>query len=270
MGVVILALNKFGFVPRTWITESAAQVGSAIEIILLSFALAERLYDAMQRRFVAENESIVIKEELIQTQQKQNQVLEKEVASRTCELEKALDKVQILNEELSDLSTMDQVTGVRNRRYFDDMLDREFRRGLRNKSSLSLIMLDLDHFKSVNDNYGHLAGDLCLKTVANAMYNIVKRPPDLVCRYGGEELAIILPDTLHQGAMTIAERIRHQIEHLTIEISEKKIAITASLGVATLVPNNHKTPSFLIEMADKALYRAKNSGRNCTKSAEQV
>lgn len=270
VGVVILALNKFGFVPRTWITESAAQVGSAIEIILLSFALAERLYDAMQRRFVAENESIVIKEELIQTQQKQNQVLEKEVASRTCELEKALDKVQILNEELSDLSTMDQVTGVRNRRYFDDMLDREFRRGLRNKSSLSLIMLDLDHFKSVNDNYGHLAGDLCLKTVANAMYNIVKRPPDLVCRYGGEELAIILPDTLHQGAMTIAERIRHQIEHLTIEISEKKIAITASLGVATLVPNNHKTPSFLIEMADKALYRAKNSGRNCTKSAEQV
>lgn len=270
VGVVVLAMNKFGIVPRTWLTESSAQIGSVIEIILLSFALAERLYDAMQRRLVAEDESISIKEELIQTQQKQNQMLESQVAARTDELEKALEKVKILNNELSDLSTMDQVTGVRNRRYFDDMIDREFRRCLRNRSPLSLIMLDLDYFKDVNDTYGHLAGDLCLKMVANAMYQIVKRPPDLVCRYGGEEIGIILPDTNSKGAMIIAERIRHQIENLNIVFSEQKIAITASLGVASFVPNNNKTAQSLIELADKALYQAKSDGRNRTRSSENI
>lgn len=262
LGIVILSMNKFGLIPRNLFTESAAQIGSAIEIILLSFALAERLYDAMNRRFIAETESIQIKEELIETQHKQNLILENEVESRTQDLQKALEKVKVLNEELSDLSTMDQVTGVRNRRYFDDMLDREFRRALRNRSELSLIMVDLDRFKSVNDTFGHLAGDLCLKTVSNAIYNIVKRPPDLVCRYGGEELAIILPDTNHDGAMMIAERIRLQIENLQIEFSGKKIAITASLGVSSFIPNNHKTAGLLIELADKALYQAKSDGRN--------
>lgn len=262
VGIVILSMNKFGLIPRNMFTESAAQIGSAIEIILLSFALAERLYDAMQRRFVAEKESIHVKEELIQNQQEQNQRLEREVASRTEDLQIALNKVKVLNEELSDLSTMDQVTGVRNRRYFDDMLDREFRRALRNRSAIALIMVDLDHFKSVNDNYGHLAGDLCLKTIANAIYNIVKRPPDLVCRYGGEELAIILPDTDHQGAMLIAERIRLHIEALSIDFAGQKISVTASLGVADFIPNNNKTAGLLIELADKALYQAKTAGRN--------
>tara|TARA_R110001592_G_scaffold103247_2_gene290970 strand:+ start:6907 stop:8757 length:1851 start_codon:yes stop_codon:yes gene_type:complete len=266
IGIVILSLNKFGLIPRTTITESAAQIGSAIEIILLSFALAERLYDAMQRHFIAEKESIHIKEELIQTQKKQNLDLESKVESRTQDLQIALEKVKTLNDELSDLSTLDQVTGIRNRRYFDDMLDKEFRRALRNRSKLSLIMVDLDHFKKVNDNHGHLAGDLSLKTVANTMYNIVQRPPDLVCRYGGEELAIILPDTDHDGAMKIAERIRHQIEHLHIKFANQKISITASLGVASFIPNNNKTPSLLIELADKALYQAKKDGRNCTRS----
>lgn len=270
VGVVILAMSKFGILPRTWITESAAQIGSAIEIILLSFALAERLYDAVQRRFMAEDESIIIKEELIQTQQKQNQILESEVTARTQDLKAALNKVNILNNELSDLSTMDQVTGVRNRRYFDDMLKKEFRRAFRNHSNISLIMLDLDHFKSVNDTHGHLAGDLCLKTIANAIYNIVKRPPDLVCRYGGEELAIILPETDLKGAMIIAERIRHQIESLQIKFSGETISVTASLGVSSFTPNSNKTPNLLIELADNALYQAKNEGRNCTRSRGNI
>ena len=270
IGTVILAMNKFGLIPRTVMTESAAQIGSAIEIILLSFALAERLHDAMQRRFIAERESIHFKEELFLTQKKQNEELESEVAARTHDLQIALKTVRSLNDELSDLTTMDQVTGVRNRRYFDDMLDKEYRRALRNHSVLSLIMIDLDHFKNVNDTYGHLAGDLCLKTTANAMYNIVKRPPDLVCRYGGEELAIILPDTKHHGAMIIAERIRNQIESLEIVFASKKIKITASLGVASFVPNTNKSAGLLIELADKALYQAKKEGRNCIRSIDSL
>ena len=270
VGVVVLAMNKFGIIPRTGVTESSAQIGSAIEIILLSFALAERLYDAMQRRFAAEQESVKIKEELILTQQKQNLSLESEVLARTEDLQTALQQVKKLNAELQDLSTLDQVTGVRNRRYFDDMLETEFRRALRNRSCLSLIMLDLDHFKEVNDTHGHQAGVLCLKSVANAMYAIVKRPPDLVCRYGGEELAIILPDTEHSGAMLIAERIRRQIEALHIVFAGTKIPVTASFGVGSFVPNNHKTPANLIELADKALYQAKAAGRNRVVSANKL
>ncbi|WP_304440942.1 7TM diverse intracellular signaling domain-containing protein, partial [Oleiphilus sp. HI0132] len=127
IGTVILAMNKFGLLPRNGLTESAAQIGSAIEIILLSFALAERLHDATSRRFKAEAETLQVKEKLIETKQMQNEALEVEVEQRTRDLRLALEKVNKLNSELEDLSTLDQVTGVRNRRYFDEMMEREFR-----------------------------------------------------------------------------------------------------------------------------------------------
>lgn len=270
LGISILALNKLGIIPRTGFTESAAQIGSAIEIVLLSFALAERLYDATQRRFAAERESLRMKEKLISTQKKQNQELESRVKLRTQDLQAALETVNNLNKELSDLSTMDQVTGVRNRRYFDDILSKEFGGALGGQSHLSLIMIDLDYFKKINDTYGHLAGDLCLKMVANTVHNVVQRTSDLVCRYGGEELAIVLPDTDQQGAVNIAERIRSEIERLDIIFANQTISITASLGVASFIPDSDKTVELLIELADKALYRAKNEGRNCTRSINLV
>lgn len=270
LGISILALNKLGIIPRTGFTESAAQIGSAIEIVLLSFALAERLYDATQRRFTAERESLRMKEKLISTQKKQNQELESRVNSRTQDLQAALEKVNTLNKELSDLSTMDQVTGVRNRRYFDDILSKEFGGALGGQSHLSLIMIDLDYFKRINDTYGHLAGDLCLKMVASTVHNVVQRTSDLVCRYGGEELAIVLPDTDQQGAMNIAERIRNEIERLDIIFANQVIGITASLGVASFIPDSDKTAELLIDLADKALYQAKNEGRNCTRSINLI
>jgi len=266
VGTVVLAMNKFGLLPRTWMTESAAQIGSAIEIILLSFALAERLHDANKRQLLAETETLRISEQLVYEQRKQNEVLEGKVEERTEDLLLALDKVKKLNEELSDLSTMDQVTGIRNRRYFDDMLMREFGRGKRNQSTLSLIMIDLDFFKSVNDTHGHLIGDLCLKTVATAIYDVVKRPPDLVCRYGGEELAVILPETSLEGAMMLAERVRQEIEALEIPSENGVVKITASLGVSSLIPSNNMAGDVIISLADSALYEAKSNGRNQVKS----
>jgi diguanylate cyclase len=248
------------------LTESAAQIGSAIEIILLSFALAERLHDANKRQLYAEIETLRISEELVSAQRKQNEVLERRVDERTQDLRQALDNVKKLNEELSDLSTMDQVTGVRNRRYFDDMLVREFRRGWRNQSTLSLIMIDLDHFKLVNDNHGHLVGDLCLQMASKAIYDVVKRPPDLVCRYGGEELAVILPETSLEGAMILAERIRHQLEILEIPSENGAVRITASVGVSSLVPSGDVESNTIISLADSALYEAKQGGRNQVKS----
>ncbi len=165
---------------------------------------------------------------------------------------------------------MDQVTGVRNRRYFDDILSKEFGGALGGQSHLSLIMIDLDYFKRINDTYGHLAGDLCLKMVASTVHNVVQRTSDLVCRYGGEELAIVLPDTDQQGAINIAERIRNEIERLDIIFANQVIGITASLGVASFIPDSDKTAELLIDLADKALYQAKNEGRNCTRSINLI
>lgn len=262
IGTVILAMNKFGLLPRNGLTESAAQIGSAIEIILLSFALAERLHDATSRRFKAEAETLQVKEKLIETKQMQNEALEVEVEQRTRDLRLALEKVNKLNSELEDLSTLDQVTGVRNRRYFDEMMEREFRRGRRNGRELALIMIDLDNFKSVNDTYGHQAGDQCLKTVASEVYRLVKRPPDLVCRYGGEELAVVLPETKLEGAVLIGERIRAHIEALWIDTGDERIQVTASVGVSACMPNEESSTHALVEMADQALYQAKLNGRN--------
>lgn len=262
IGTVVLAMNKFGFLPRNFATESAAQIGSAIEIILLSFALAERLHDATNRRFMAEAETRKIGETLLETQKSQNEALEVEVEQRTRDLSLALAKVQKLNGELEDLSTIDQVTGIRNRRYFDEMLEREFRRGWRNQRELSLIMIDLDHFKSVNDTYGHQAGDQCLKVVSTEIYRLVKRPPDLACRYGGEELAVVLPETKLDGAQILADRIRAHIEALWIETLEGRIQVTASIGVSACMPSGETSITHLIEQTDQALYRAKEKGRN--------
>lgn len=269
LGTVVLAMNKFGILPRTFITESAAQFGSALEIILLSFALAERLHDANNRRFVAEKAASRANEKLVEAQRSQNEFLESQVELRTKELSQALDKVKTLNEELHDLSTLDQVTGVRNRRYFDELLEKEFRRAARNHSMMSLIFIDLDHFKRINDEYGHLAGDAVLKHVAAALYRVVKRPPDLVCRYGGEELAVILPETHAEGAQMLAERMRAEIEALIVEHGGEEIRVTGSLGVCTMVPQQDDTIARLINRADDALYEAKRLGRNKVVSAVQ-
>lgn len=266
IGIGILAMNKLGIIPRNGFTESAAQIGSVIEIVLLSFALAERLYDEIQRRFEAEREIMQIKENLILTQKKQKQELESRVKSRTQDLQSALEKVKELNLELFNLSTMDQVTGVHNRRYFDNALHQTYGGAIDKQSELSLIMIDLDYFKKINDTYGHLAGDLCLKEVARTVRNIVKRTSDLVCRYGGEELVVILSDTPHEQALKIAERIRHDIEGLNVVFAGQVIRVTASLGVASVIPDNQKTSALLIDQADKALYQAKAEGRNCIRS----
>lgn len=268
IGALVLAMNKFGFLPRTPLTESAAQIGSAVEIILLSFALAERLHDATGRRFKAEAETLRMNKELVKVKEQQNEALEIEVELRTTALRKALDKLNKLNVELEDLSTLDQVTGVRNRRYFDEMIEREFARCRRNKADLSLLMIDLDHFKSVNDTYGHQAGDKCLKIVASEVYRLVKRPPDLVCRYGGEELAIILPETKLEGAMLIGERLRSHIEQLWIETEEGRFQVTASLGAGTCLPSDSTSVHALVEEADQALYQAKSLGRNRVEKLE--
>jgi len=168
---------------------------------------------------------------------------------------------------LENLSSTDGLTGIPNRRNFDQFLDREWRSALRNLAPLSLIMMDVDYFKLYNDHYGHLVGDDCLRQVAQTLARTLLRPLDLVARYGGEEFACVLPDTEHEGAVGVAARLREKIEALNIPHVASPIAdhITLSFGVATLIPQADQLPSFLIERADLLLFEAKQQGRNQVK-----
>ena len=165
---------------------------------------------------------------------------------------------------LSHLALTDGLTDVPNRRSFDERLEREWRRGLRSDRPLSLIMIDIDHFKEFNDHYGHPAGDECLRCVARIIDDTLDRPGDMVARYGGEEFACILPETNQGGATGLAERLRMAVAGAEIvhEASTTYPFVTISVGVATLVPDYIRKASILIEMADDALYSAKKGGRN--------
>lgn len=162
------------------------------------------------------------------------------------------------------LARIDTLTGIANRRLFDEALESEWKRAQRNEGCLSLLIADIDYFKRYNDRLGHPAGDLCLKRVAESMASAARRPGDLAARIGGEEFAFILPSTGWRDAAAIAERIREdvlalQIPHPASPISE---CITVSLGVAEIRPDGDGPPDDLIEAADTALYRAKSRGRN--------
>jgi diguanylate cyclase (GGDEF)-like protein len=177
-------------------------------------------------------------------------------------------RLQVLNEELLQLSATDGLTQVANRRYFDERFVSEFSRGSRESTSLSLIMIDVDFFKLYNDELGHVAGDECLARIAISIRDSLKRPTDLVARYGGEEFVVLLPVTPPEGASKLAEEIRQNIEALKIAHPRSPISayVTVSLGVtgAAQIGKTSKR-EMLLQKADQALYRAKQGGRNNVK-----
>jgi two-component system, chemotaxis family, response regulator WspR len=174
-------------------------------------------------------------------------------------------QLEVKNAELQQLSTVDGLTGLANRRRFDEVLDQECRRARRESLPLALIMTDVDFFKKYNDSYGHQGGDECLRRVAGVLAQAARRPADLAARYGGEEFALVLPHTTVEGAATVAEALRAGVAALNIvhESSTAASYVTLSLGVAVAEPEGPDLdPDKLIEHADAALYDAKRSGRN--------
>jgi len=189
---------------------------------------------------------------------------------RNLELEKIIN---IRTKELSDANSLlqtqcntDGLTNISNRRHFDYLLLQEWNRGQRSGTPLGVIMLDIDHFKNLNDDYGHLVGDHCLQRLAQGLSQSARRGGELVARYGGEEFVMILPDTDIQAAFETAKHIQEMILSLAIPHARSSIGIvTVSMGVASLQPSIDKSPVELIQRADSALYRAKLAGRNCIK-----
>jgi diguanylate cyclase (GGDEF)-like protein len=171
---------------------------------------------------------------------------------------------KLAEEEVLNLSRIDGLTNIPNRRYFDDFLDNEWKRCLRLGMPISLAIIDLDHFKLLNDTYGHKAGDECLKSVGRVLKQFSKRPSDICARHGGEEFAIVYGDTSLDQAKTLAIILLNEIRSLNIpnEKSPTLSTLTASIGLATMHPNEENSESDLIHKSDKLLYSAKKNGRN--------
>jgi diguanylate cyclase (GGDEF)-like protein/PAS domain S-box-containing protein len=174
---------------------------------------------------------------------------------------------KLLQDQLAHMAFVDGLTGIDNRRSFDEAIDREWKRALRSGSPLSLILFDVDHFKAFNDTYGHLSGDDCLRAIATTLRECIKRPEDLVARYGGEELAVLLPETETAGAEVVANRVCSRVRDLCIPHSHNdgRGIVTISGGVSTAISGGAgsiRMPEGLLQAADSALYKAKSLGRN--------
>jgi diguanylate cyclase (GGDEF)-like protein len=184
--------------------------------------------------------------------------------ARENQLEIRNRELQAVNQELLQLSLVDPVTGVANRRQFNEMMDRAWRSAARHQFEIGLILMDIDFFKGYNDHLGHPAGDDCLRRVANELAAGLLRPDDFLGRYGGEEFAVILPRTDLAGAAVVADRLRSNVESLGILHPASPAAgyVTISQGLACALPAPASAPSSLIALADEALYEAKRCGRN--------
>ncbi|TGE33768.1 diguanylate cyclase [Desulfosporosinus sp. Sb-LF] len=177
---------------------------------------------------------------------------------------KELLELKETNFHLENLSTLDGLTGIPNRRSFDQFIEMSWKNSMREQQTLALVMADIDYFKAFNDNYGHLKGDDCLRLVAKTLVTSIKRPIDFVARYGGEEFIAVLPNTDKIGALLVAERMRRNIEHLAITHEHSMVAscVTISLGITDIIPQQADTILELIQTVDNALYQAKQLGRN--------
>ncbi len=184
--------------------------------------------------------------------------------AREIELLKAKEELERVNKELARLAIEDGLTGLANRRHFEEVLQREWRRHLREETPLGLIILDVDYFKRYNDTYGHRKGDECLQKVAQILKTVAHRPADLAARYGGEEFALILPNTEMPGVKYLAKLINKRVVELQIphETSEVSSVVTVSVGCSVSFWNNDASPEALIQKADQALYQSKANGRN--------
>ncbi|MBI5925123.1 MAG: diguanylate cyclase [Aquabacterium sp.] len=248
LGVLLTSLHMFGIVQRNFLTEYSMQIGSMLEFTLLSFALAHRVKLA--------------REEYERLQLAHATELEHRVQDRTRDLDKAMTELTKANERLQELTEQDALTGLKNRMFLSERMPEVWRQAQRWHTPVSVLMIDVDHFKRVNDDHGHLAGDEALKQVAGVIAHAVQRPGDHALRYGGEEFLVLLPQTHTVGAAHIAETIRLGVQSLDFRHEGKPIPLTVSIGLASVVPTIDLPPQALLNAADQLLYQAKQNGRN--------
>lgn len=247
-GTLVFAAVSLGLLPKNLFTEYGMQIGSAAELILLSFALAYRI-----NVLKADNERI---------QREAREQLEARVRARTAELDATLRRLEDANRKLEDFSRRDGLTGVYNRRHLDALLMAALSELRERRQPLSLLMVDVDHFKQVNDRHGHLGGDDCLRAVSDRIRALLAEERAALARYGGEEFVVILPAAPRDHALRVAERLRAGIAGEPVQLDGAEAHITISVGVHTVEGSAGCGAAELLRLVDGALYDAKNSGRN--------
>ncbi len=248
VGAMLYATLSFGLIDKMFLTEYGLLIGSALEMMLLSVALGYR-YASLRN----ENERLV---------GESRQALESKVAERTDELSRALEQLSQANARLREFSRRDGLTGVFNRRHFQDALNAMLSAAQMAREPVTVLMADLDNFKNINDSYGHLAGDDCLRWVSQRMQEALSDRDALVARFGGEEFVIALPNTDSKLGLQLAERVRGDVSEAPIMVHGRPVRVTVSIGMHTFDPDRPELSETLIERADRALYRAKAAGRD--------
>lgn len=248
LGACITIFDKMGLMPSSSFNASAVYIGFILMALVQAFALSYRIK-------VTNDLHEASQEELLAAQKQLNSELDILVRKRTEELEN-------VNERLLKLSSTDGLTKLRNRRFFDESLEREYRSAFRNKTHIGVLILDIDHFKLVNDNYGHPFGDICLKEMGEIVKQSVHRVTDVTARYGGEEFIILLPNTNFKGVLCVANVIRDKVKAHIFEDENHSINLTISIGATAEIPDVLEGAPAMIERADKLLYQAKDNDRD--------
>lgn len=282
--LVIFTAAKTGVIYNEFMAVYGLRIGISFEILIFSFALSFRINQERQEKAQAlqqanqertaklqaqelalqrEIEASQAKEEALQVEIRHRENLEKVVIERTADLERTLQELEKSNRELALLSSRDSLTGLYNRRLFDLKLKEYWNLAQRNQQRLSLLIIDLDHFKQINDTRGHQCGDYVLATFAELLMKNLHRPSDFISRYGGEEFAILLADTPLTGAEMIADKIVNKTANTVFTWAGEEFHLSVSIGIATQQNTSNLAPASLVSEADKALYEAKYRGRNC-------
>ena len=253
-GTAAIAALAFGLVPKNMVTEYGVQIGSALEMLLLSIALSYR-YASLRN----ENERIAAEA---------NMQLERKVAQRTQEVRSALMQLEDAHRRLRDSSRRDGLTGLYNRSHFHETFERLLEEGRNDRRPVSLLMIDLDHFKSINDKYGHLVGDDCLRWAAQRIGQSLRpHETSLLARFGGEEFVVVLPDHDLRAAVNVAEALRRKLVEEPCVSGAYKLRVSASIGVHTIDAGKDVDSDTALSVADQALYSAKANGRDCVRTS---
>jgi len=252
LGTGIFVALAFGLLPKTFMTEYGVQIGSALEMLLLSVALGYR-YAALRN----ENERIV--------RDAKNQ-LEEQVITRTAELRQAMSELESAHHRLRESSRLDGLTDLYNRTHFREAFEHLLSQSRNSRRPISLLMIDLDHFKRINDTYGHLVGDDCLRCTSNTLAETLRPHGALLARFGGEEFIAALPGMGLGEASVVAEELRQALRANPCRSGELEIAVSASIGVHCVDLEARDSLESALQVADQALYTAKAEGRDCVRT----
>lgn len=261
LGVVVVGLRNLDLLPTTFLSFYAIQIGSAVEMVLLSFALAERINELQREKDAARGEVITTRQELVAALQRSEIDLERRVAARTGELESLNAKLRENERQLQALAHTDPLTGLANRLLLDARLEQSMQHARRSRGQVALLLIDLDHFKAINDSRGHAIGDEVLRATAERLRAAV-REVDTVARIGGDEFVVVLGSV---GGAADAERLAEKLVagiREPMRVLGMPIESSASIGVA-LFSGGDLTPAELLRRADRAMYLAKEAGRDC-------